>query len=973
MRLFTTPTIGGRILRLLLPPLVLVSIVMHWLCFQAERRGIFPPGFEWLLDATSSVLLVLVLVWFVARTLHQKDVARQTAEVELSQSEERYRRLVEMSPLAIIVCDERRIEFANPAARALVGAADADEILGVAPGAFVPPAVRLQFEGNFRRLLQEGTSLSRVEQRLVRRDGAEIVVELSSAPVNFRGHRLAQIVARDITQRRQMEDAMRVSLARTQVLARATGDAVWDWDVMANTTWWSDTFYENFGFPADTPPSFGAWFERVHPDDRERAKAEFDRAIAQRSDTWTSEYRFRRPDGSYGLIFDRVHGICDGSGTLVRMIGSMVDISEVRRLEEEARLLAHAVESAGEMISITSLDHRFIFANRAFLETYGYTREEVIGRTPEILQPPAPAATAAAEVMRQQAMVHGWSGELVNRRKDGTEFPVQFSASPVRGPAGEAVALIGVGRDTTRRKQLDELLRASEERFRATFERAAMGITLVALDGRFLRVNQQFCVTTGYSQDELQHTTFHQLTHPADQAADLEQREKLIRGEIESSSLEKRFLRRTGAAVSVEQTVSLVRGANGAPEYFIFLVEDTTRRRDLEAQLRQAQKMEAVGQLAGGVAHDFNNMLTAIQGHASLLTATAGLSGAAQESLAEISSAARRAANLTRQLLLFSRREVMQPVRFDINEAVTDITQMLQRLISENVRIRLRLHPRPLALHADAGMLDQVLMNLAVNARDAMPNGGELTIATSEQAVAAGPGEIAPGRYACLTVTDTGCGIAPELLPRIFEPFFTTKEVGKGTGLGLATVFGIVKQHHGRVSVWSEPGYGTTFTVLLPLTDRPVAREAERVAGSSPPFGRGETVLLVEDDRAVRVITALTLKRHGYQVIVASHGSEALARWTEIGDQVDLLLTDMVMPGGVSGSELAAALELRKPGLKVLFTSGYSAEVAGRALELRPGQQFLAKPFEAARLLTMVAELLGPVRGVPEAETSPAA
>jgi signal transduction histidine kinase/CheY-like chemotaxis protein len=399
-----------------------------------------------------------------------------------------------------------------------------------------------------------------------------------------------------------------------------------------------------------------------------------------------------------------------------------------------------------------------------------------------------------------------------------------------------------------------------------------------------------------------------------------------------------------------------------AAEGFIVLnSRDVTDQRQLEEQLRQAQKLEAVGQLAGGVAHDFNNILTAIIMQAELLDTDDQVSPEIKDGLRQIHAAAERAADLTRQLLLFSRRQVMQPRDVDLNEVVTNLAKMLQRIIGEDVRLQLHLNPTPLWSHADPGMLDQVLMNLAVNARDAMPEGGQLRIETLSRTVddtfAQQRGEIAPGDYVGFRVTDTGCGIAPENLPRIFEPFFTTKEPGKGTGLGLATVFGIVKQHGGWIEVESQVGRGTIFEVYLPALSRTAAAEAAAPVAARPPGGT-ETILLVEDDEAVRLLTRTTLERHGYRVIEAPDGLAALESWERHRATVALLLTDIVVPRGIGGRELAQRLQADRPDLKVIYLTGYSAEFADREMTLHPGQQFLQKPLQADMLLAAVRRCL---------------
>ncbi len=392
-------------------------------------------------------------------------------------------------------------------------------------------------------------------------------------------------------------------------------------------------------------------------------------------------------------------------------------------------------------------------------------------------------------------------------------------------------------------------------------------------------------------------------------------------------------------------------------ERIVGVAEDITESRQIAEQLRQSQKMEAIGQLAGGIAHDFNNILTLMAMQVELTTMVKDLPSEALEYVREVGAAAGRAAQLTRQLLLFSRRQVMQPQEVDLNDLVTNLAKMLQRFIGEDVRLQLHLHPRPVIARVDAGMIDQLLMNLAVNARDAMPDGGGLTIITAATVLDDTPGrahpEAAPGHYVSLTVSDTGEGIKPAVLPHIFEPFFTTKEPGKGTGLGLATVFGIVKQHRGSISVDSEPGRGTTFQIILPASD---GAPGAVIDAAVPPRLRGgrETILLVEDEPTVRAATSAVLAHHGYQLLEACNGVEALKMWHDPHNRVALLLTDLVMPGGVSGRDLARQLKLDRPDLKVIYTSGYSEDIAGRQLELSPGEAFLPKPFQLSELLKVI-------------------
>jgi PAS domain S-box-containing protein len=393
----------------------------------------------------------------------------------------------------------------------------------------------------------------------------------------------------------------------------------------------------------------------------------------------------------------------------------------------------------------------------------------------------------------------------------------------------------------------------------------------------------------------------------------------------------------------------------------IWTFRDITEKRKLEAQFRQTQKMESIGKLAGGVAHDFNNILAVIQLQADLLKTEETLSPTQLDYAGEIGAATQRAAALTRQLLMFSRRQTMQPHDLDLTQSINDITKMLRRTLGEEIQLQFKFAMQSLFIHADAGMLDQVLMNLAVNARDAMPKGGRLIIETSAVEIDAAAAAHNPpdrsGSFVCLSVSDTGCGIPPEILPRIFEPFFTTKDVGKGTGLGLATVFGIVQQHQGWVRVYSEAGRGSTFRIYLPRLAAMTPQKSGQPA-SDFPRGGNEMILLVEDDAFMRASVFKALSKLGYGVLEAASGVEALEVWKQGRDKIHLLLTDLVMPGGINGKELGQQLLQEKPGLKVIYASGYSTEVAGRDFSLEEGVNFLAKPFEASKLAQTVRNCL---------------
>ncbi|MBI4664251.1 MAG: response regulator [Verrucomicrobia bacterium] len=392
------------------------------------------------------------------------------------------------------------------------------------------------------------------------------------------------------------------------------------------------------------------------------------------------------------------------------------------------------------------------------------------------------------------------------------------------------------------------------------------------------------------------------------------------------------------------------------------LKQEIRDRLNLEAQLRQSQKMEAIGQLAAGVAHDFNNIMTIIQGYTSLVLSSARLSPQAEESLRQVSGAADRAAHLTRQLLTFSRKQAMTLRSLDLNDLVSGVTKMLGRILGEHVLLQCAYAPGLPAIQADAGMLEQLITNLAVNARDAMPNGGKLIVRTNRRDIDASYAnqnpEARPGRFVCLEVTDTGCGMESATLGKLFEPFFTTKDVGKGTGLGLATVYGIVKQHEGWIEVSSGVGQGSTFRVFFPASEARPVEELDKPAADQNALNGRETILVVEDEPALRRLARRVLSHYGYRVLEADTGSEALNLWRRHSKEIDLLLTDVVMPGGMNGRELADQLRTQERRLRVIFTTGYSLDVMGQDFVPEEGVVLLPKPYQPKTLARAVRECL---------------
>jgi len=619
------------------------------------------------------------------------------------------------------------------------------------------------------------------------------------------------------------------------------------------------------------------------------------------------------------------------------------------------------------IVVMDGVTFRFIDCNPAAAQIYGLSScEQVLGKTTMDVSAPVQSDGAAtpekARFYIERALAEGTvEFEWRHQRPGGELWESEVHLMSFR--SGERQLLQFTLQDITQRKRAEAALSESEGRFRELFERSPEAVFVEDDCGEILDANPEACRLHGLSREHLVGKNMMDLVPQASKETFSRHFPQWLSGEM--TRCEGIVLSADGRETPVE-----VKGARiryGKRTAVLLHAHDISERKQaeearqtLQEQLIQAQKMEAVGQLAGGVAHDFNNILAAIMMNLGLLQANRQLDGAVAQPLKELMAEAERAAGLTRQLLLFSRRSRLEVKALDLNEVVANLLKMLGRLISEDIDLQFQRKTGLPAVEADAGMLEQVLMNLCVNARDAMPKGGRISISTDAvkmngENTSEHP-QRRPGAFVCLSVTDTGCGMDELTLHRIFEPFFTTKAPGKGTGLGLATVHGIVAQHHGWVEVQSQPGRGTTFRVFLPASAKSVEAVAEN---RSLEAAKGhETILLAEDDPGVRRIVVQTLRVFGYRVLEAADGREALKLWQKHGDEVNLLFSDMVMSEGLTGLDLAEKLQAEKPGLKVIISSGYSATLPQSAQARARGIFYLPKPYQVSVLGRKVRECL---------------
>ena len=754
---------------------------------------------------------------------------------------------------------------------------------------------------------------------------------------------------------------------RFQLAARATQDLLWDWDLLRGEIVWAGTTRPYFGVPPEQIAAahgdpYRTWADRIHPDDLMATEAASRAAIGGGAESWEQEYRFRRTDDSYAHILERAFIARDETGRAVRIVGAMRDVSRRQDAERASTRLAAIVASSADAIIGKTLQGIVTSWNAAAERIFGYSESEMVGQSIFRL---VPEELHQAERDLLASIARGERVDFtdtVRVRKDGSRIYIALTVSPIWDSSGSVIGASSIKRDISDRKRAQDELERREERYRALVQATTSLVWTADPEGRFIGGQDYAGQSGGQPPGSGWMDTIHADDREQARTSWRQARAKReiweFRGRLwsESHQAHRHFVAR---AVPVLDS-------GGAIREWVGTVTDAEDRWLAEERLRHADRMESVGRLAGGVAHEANNQMTVILGAAEFL-ARAIRDEVVKVDLEHIRRAARRTAAITQQLLAFSRRQVLQPELVDLNAVVTTIEPILQRAIGELSRVELRLADDLGPVKADPGQLDQVLLNLALNARDAMPDGGTLTIQTSsvtvteEHAVGKDLEPIAPGSYATLVVTDTGTGMSREALTHIFEPFYTTKGVGEGTGLGLATVYGIVKQSGGFITVSSEMAHGSSFQIHLPLAGD--KRGSERVAAPGISSGGPETVLVAEDEPSVRAIIARSLREYGYSLVEARDGRQALEMAETAPAPPDLVIADVVMPG-LGGKALAQALQSRWPGIPVLFISGYAGVDAVRRGLLDEGAEFMQKPLEPEAVAKKVRQILD-ARGVP--------
>lgn len=849
-----------------------------------------------------------------------------------------------------------------------------------------------------------GPEGARFESRHYRKDGSFYDVELSNSSAEMRGEKLVFCVCHDMTERNRDKDALNESLLFMREAEKIARLGAWKVNPATDYLYWTEGVYEIVGAPLHYKPGLREGLSLYDAASIPLLLASLEAALRDGT-PFTVEAGLTTMTGRHIWTEVRGFGRMEEDGQPYA-VGTFQDITERRQREGYTRLhlralqqlatdepLPQVLDSVVNLLEFGKEDWAgsvmLVADDRTHLHFGAGPRlprfyQESIRRVP-IRVGAGSCGTAAASGQRiyvEELATHPYWVDF--RDCAGRAGFRSCWSLPVRSAQGEVLGVIAVYRTTPggpsgediraieevmdlagvaiRKMKSEEALREREERFRQLVETSCDWIWETDRDMRYTYASPKVTELLGYAPYEvLGRTRFDFM--PDEEAA----RMRSVCDEIASqgrpfAAVEHTSMHRSGREVVLESSGSPLYGPDGGVAGYRGMDRDVSERKRMEMQLRQAQKMEAVGLLAGGIAHDFNNILAAMMINLGLVQMGEGLDPEIRKALEEIDGDARRAADLTRQLLMFSRRSVLAVRPLDLNDVIANLLKMLGRLIGEQIELHFQPRTGLPSVSADAGMLEQVVMNLVVNARDSMPNGGSVAITTTQveltEADLPGGPDRRCGRFVCLSVSDTGKGIEPAALKRIFEPFFTTKAPGTGTGLGLATLHGIVAQHQGWVEVESAVGGGSTFRIFLPALAEPAVAETETAATAPAVAGSGEVVLVVEDDRNVREMIVLSLKHLGYRVHSAATGQQCLALWESLGGVVDLLLTDMVMPEGMTGLELAGRLRGMNPGLRVILSSGYSAEMVATGAPAASGCHYLPKPYTMRTLAEVVHQCL---------------
>ncbi len=890
--------------------------------------------------------------------------SKHTEEV-LQEREETIRYLAENSQDWIWAMDLEGVHtYQSHAIKKILGY-EPDELVGKLSLDLMHEDDRKMVEAKLPQLIAEKCGWHDLVIRWRHKNGTWRYLESTAVPIldskgeltGFRG------IDRDITERRQAEDALKESEERFRNLMEyVPGVSIQGYDLEGKVLYWNKASEEVYGYtarealgknladliiPADVMPHF-------------EMALEIGKGIEKSGEfAPPGELDLLHKNGHLVPVYS-IHTAVKHEDKAPILFCIDVDLSERKKKEDalhesEEKYRAIFEQAADSIVLIDPVTENLVAFNDRAHESLGYSREEF----KELKIPDFEIIESADEVRSHIEKItrNGFDTfETEHRTKGGDIRNIHVSCRVISIMGRNFIQ--SVWHDITERRRAELALRESEEELRDFFDNANDLIQMVTPEGRFAYVNRKWLNVLGYTREELADISFIDVIHSDSKEHCLELFQRIMTGE-RIDFVEAVFLTKDGRQINVEGSVSC-RFEEDKPVNTRGIFRDVTERKILEEQLQQMQKMESIGRLAGGVAHDFNNMLTVISGHAELALTRLNSENPLVEDITEIQIAAQRASNLTKQLLAFSRKQTLEPKVLNLNYVITDMDKMLRRIIGEDIDLLTVYEPELWRVKVDPGQIEQVVVNLVVNGRDAMSRGGKLTIETMNMELdddyTHSHPEVEPGSYVMIAVTDTGVGMSEEIVARIFDPFFTTKEVDKGTGLGLSTVYGIIKQSGGHIWVYSEINKGTTFKVYFPI----VSEDAELFIrkGDVDEVPRGaETILVVEDEDSVRDLACRILKIQGYKVLEAQNGGEAYLMCKKLEKSVDLVVTDVVMPG-ISGAEFVEKLREIWDNVKVLYMSGYTADAIVHDGILVPGTHYIQKPYRSLDLARKVREVL---------------
>ncbi|MBH3338347.1 PAS domain-containing protein [Pseudomonas mendocina] len=847
----------------------------------------------------------------------------------------------------------------------------------------------------------------------LRKDGRSIWVSGETMPLYSEKHAHLgfMTILRDRTKEHLDNRAMEETKERYRLAAKATNDAIWDWDLTANQVLWNDALADAYGYSLLTSETSSDWWlEHIHPDDKRRIYDSIHAVIDGDGSSWSEEYRFQRNDGSYAEVLDRGHVIRDADGKALRMIGAMLDLTSrrksetaLRKSEERIRTIVETIETAFAIVEVKfdaqdhPVDYRFIEVNPAFEREAGVDLRDkwVTEYAPELEQFWFDTYGHVAKT-REPLAFESYANTF--------ERWFDVKAVPVGDPAERQLGVFF--NDVTARRNAQERLKASEALAHENIERVQLALAAGAIIGTWhwhvptdrFTVDKAFAEAFGLDPAlGFKGLSLEQIiatVHPDDREGVISAIDDVIarggafshqyrvrradqryywieangRVELADDGTAQNF---PGVLINVEEHRALMderdrataalRALNDTLEQRV--AERTAELMQAEEKLRQSQKMEAVGQLTGGLAHDFNNLLAGISGSLEMMSVriAQGRLGELEKYILTAQGASRRAAALTHRLLAFSRRQTLDPRPTDVNALLLGMTELIQRTVGPSITLETLGTAEPWPVKVDSSQLENALLNLCINARDAMPDGGRITIQTANRWMdreVARTHDLTEGQYLALSVTDTGFGMAPDVIAKAFDPFFTTKPIGHGTGLGLSMIYGFAKQSGGQARIHSKVGVGTTLTIYLPRYFGAVDAEREELYSNAVELSElGETILVVDDEPTIRMLLVDALSERGYSVIEAADSVAGL-KMLRSDVHIDLLISDVGLPGGMNGRQMADAGRELRPGLKTLFITGYAANAAVGNGQLQPGMQVITKPFSVDSLITRVQELM---------------